>query len=164
MKEETIVESSGCIVIDKKNKAVILTYKMSEKQAEEIAKTMLSREDILNTRNLCFTKGKIENGMKKKKTAKKETEEEAGIPINEITIQKKLWSFNKKKPYGEKIIHMYAATTENDYNDENLHPSDLRHKAIKVNIDQVAELLGKQEEKDFWNSKSVQNKIQKLLQ
>jgi len=89
-KKKKTVESSGCIVIDKKNKAVILTYKMSKKQTEEIAKTILSREAILDTKNLCFTKGKIENGIKKKKTAKKETEEEGGIPIDEIIIQKKL--------------------------------------------------------------------------
>ncbi|MEI7920151.1 MAG: hypothetical protein WCH65_08655 [bacterium] len=59
---------------------------------------------------------------------------------------------------------MYTATTKNEYNDENLHPSDPRHRAIKVNIDQVAELLGKQEEKDFRKSESVQNAIQELLQ
>ncbi len=163
MGKENIVESSWCIVVDKEDKTVVLTYKMSEKQTKKLL-TILSREDMLATKNLCFTKGKIENGINEEETAKKETEEEAWILTDEIIIQKKIWSFSKKKTYGKKIIHMYTATTKNEYNDENLHPSDPRHRAIKVNIDQVAELLGKQEEKDFRKSESVQNAIQELLQ
>ncbi|MEI7920152.1 MAG: hypothetical protein WCH65_08660 [bacterium] len=53
-----------------------MTYKMSEKQTKKLL-TILSREDMLATKNLCFTKGKIENGINEEETAKKETEEEA---------------------------------------------------------------------------------------
>lgn len=160
MKDKKIVKhSAGCIVIDKENKKVILTVKVTDKVEAELIKTMMQSTDSIKI--FSFTKGKIEEGNGEEETALRETQEESGIDAKDITIKESLWYFSKDKRYGSKTVHMYLGTLNKKY--DNLHPSDTRHLACGVDIEKVEKVLEKKEERKFWNSDTVQNAIKGLF-
>lgn len=160
-KDKKIVKHSAwCIVIDKENKKVILTIKVTNKTEAELIKNMLlSADDTIKM--FSFTKGKIEEWHTREETALRETQEESGIDAQDITIQKSLWYFSKEKRYGSKIVHMYVWTLNKAYTD--FHPADPRHLACSIDREKVGKLLEKKEEKKFRNSDIVQNAINEIF-
>lgn len=94
--EQITKNSAGCIVIDPETEKILLTNRLSKIQIKaDIMKALIklfriSPEKALAIAKASFTKGKIEPGDTVVGTALRETEEEAGIKQDLITIKKHL--------------------------------------------------------------------------
>jgi len=99
-------ESSGCFIIDPVSQKVIMTIKTIDKAKADIIRALIDNqvirpETVLHVEKYCsFTKGKIEGEENYQERALKESEEEAGIAIDDIMIEESpIGSFEKKKKY-----------------------------------------------------------------
>ncbi len=164
-------ESAGCFLIDPESHKVIMTIKTIDATKANIIRALIDNQvitakTVLDVEWHCsFTKGKIEGDEDPKYRAIKESEEEAGIAEDDILIENTpIGSFEKKKKYTnakgkrieeEKKVTMYIAKIQGDYDLDKLNPTDSRHVAIALPIDQVGKFL-KKSEKNFWKSDTVQ--------
>lgn len=172
-------ESSGCFIIDPVSQKVIMTIKTIDRTKADVIRALIDNqvirpETVLKVEKHCsFTKGKMEGEESYTERALKESEEEAGIAIDDIMIEESpIGSFEKKKRYTdesgiswkeEKKVTMYLAKLKRPYDINNLNPTDPRHVAIALDINKVSKLLKSKDEKNFRKSKDVQHEIHKYL-
>ncbi len=147
--------SAGGIVLDPKTEKILLTKKLAKKKHKAHLKKVLydlfaikPEEAIKRFKLWGFTKGKIEKWMTIHETALQEIEEEWGIKGKDITLQKHLWSFLKKKEYGFKETDMFLYILTKEY--PKLNPTDKRHIAAFIDLHNAENYIQNEEEKKFF--------------
>ena len=158
--------SSGGIVIDTKNKKILLTQRLSIN--EEESQTMHKLFDILDLPpeflfeklKWCFTKGTIEKWETAIEAACREIEEEWWIPSQELAFEKDVWSFTKEKAKTIKEIKMALFRIDKEYI-THPRPTDPRHIARFIDIHKAIEILHSEEERAFLLS--IQKDIEEVF-
>ena len=153
--------SSGGIVVDTKNKKILLTQRISQENKAWLVNILdLPGEHIFEQIKWCFTKGTIEEWETVIEAAYREIEEEWWIPSQELIFERELWFFTKEKTKTIKEIKMALFIIDKWYT-ETPKPTDLRHIARFITLEKAIEIMHSEEEKTFLLS--IQKDIEEVF-